>query len=732
MLDRKTSTTSDASPVDLRFPPIDRAVGIRSLMALVRRRAILSASVALVIAGLCALGIFAANPVYSSSSSILIEVQPQSVSSAVQVTGAPPEVGYIETAAEVVRSRSAARSIVDRLDLASWQEFDPKPGWLSLQLFGEPTPLTETLRMEAVVDRVLHNLKAERVGNTRIVTITFRSKRPETAAEVANAFADEYLVTSLKTRINAVRVRTEWLNTRLAQLRSEVREADEAVASYKARNGLVGFGDSSGTVTDRQVNGITAQLSAAEAQLAAAEAELGAARNQAQVGGVVAIPGVLTSRVVADLRRQRTEVERQTAEYAARLGPNHPDFVRSQQQLNRIDQQIHDESRRIVAGLEASAQSARARVDALREQQANVEARFAGDTEAAVQLASLKREADAKRDIYNQVASAAQLLGQQSALDQPDGRVVSLAPIPSRPIFPNKPLFLAIGVLVGALAGIGVAFLAEALRSRFLSAEDVERGTGLPCLASVPRLSRRVLRRAGKGVQPETYASAKPLSAFAEAFRNVRSAIYSTRADFPAKVVAVTSAMPGEGKSVAAASLAEVLATGGCKVALVDCDLRRRSLSRIFGANEAGLTEILDGTASLQEAARRRGERKLVFVPAGRNSGVTLAGTLLSPAMAEFLRTLCASHDHVVLDLPPVLAAAEARSLAARADAVVFAVRWSRTGRSPAGLALERLQRDGAPVSGVLLSMVDERARRSIGEGDDIFYQPALRRYYEN
>jgi capsular exopolysaccharide synthesis family protein len=219
------------------------------------------------------------------------------------------------------------------------------------------------------------------------------------------------------------------------------------------------------------------------------------------------------------------------------------------------------------------------------------------------------------------------------------------------------------------------------------------------------------------------------MSAFAEAFRSIRSALLLSRADREVRAVALTSALPGEGKSAAAISLARVLGLGGAKVVVVDCDVRRGVIGRLAGSGASGVVEVLTGRTTLDAALAKDNADGVWILPAGK-AGFTPHDLFAADAGRKLLDELRRRFDWVVLDTPPVLAVSDARVIASLADAVVFVCRWSKTPRRAAAAALAMLDRDGAPVAGVALTRVDLSARRALSDQDGPYYQAAYSAYY--
>ena len=425
----------------------------------------------------------------------------------------------------------------------------------------------------------------------------------------------------------------------------------------------------------------------------------------------------LQSQVVQQLRARRAEASARVAELSSRYGERHPDMVRARRELSDADEQIEAEIRRIVSNLEARVQVAQDRAGAVDASLAEARRTLAVDNAAGVRLNELERHADSVRTLYQSFLARFQETSAAEGAEQSDARIVSRARTPSEPSSPNTPLLLAGGLVAALMLALAAVGLAEMLDRGLRHAEDVEQRLGKPSLGQAPLL-RSVAEKADRGLAPADYVLKRPLSPFAEAFRTMRAAILHSRPGRKVQVVALCSALPDEGKSTTALSLARISALAGGRVVLVDCDLRRRAVARMLRIEpDLGLLEVLEGSATL-EAALRLDEGSGAWVLPLARGGATSRDVLGGAEMEAVTARLRETFDLVILDTPPLLATSEARVLAARADAAVLLARWRRTPDRVAASALRMLEHSGAAAVGVVLTQVDMNAQARHGYGD--------------
>ena len=718
----------------------------QKLIAAFRRRLKLFVAILLLAVTAAILVTARSTPLFTATANVTINTRQSTVvDSQAVLSGLTADSSIVDTEVEILKSRHLTERVVDGLNLANDPEFNadlatPGPVQLALggiaAIFGarpdegggDRDPVDMQRTKEAVIEAVRDRLTIRRVGLTYVMNVSFASGDPAKAARIANAYVERYLLEQLETKFDATRQANEWLNVRLGELRGEVQAAEAAVAQYQSTNNLLSA--SGTTLTEQEISTYNQQLATVRAQQAEAEARLRTARSQLARGSTGDDVGeALGSQVVQQLRQQRAEVSRRVADLTQRYGPRHPDMLRAQRELADIDGQIQAEIGRLVSNLEAQAQVARERTASMAGSLGTARGTLAANNAASVRLNELQRNAESVRTLYQSFLTRFQETSSQEGLEQSDARIVSRAAIPNAPSSPNIPLNLALGLILGLGLGLAAVVLAEMLDSGLMTGDEVERRLGLPHLGTVPSLPS-VAAPGEREEAPADYVLKRPLSAFAEAVRALRTSILYSRTGQAVKVVAVTSALPGEGKSTTCLTLARVSAQSGARVLVVDCDLRRRNLNRMLGFEpETGLLEVLNGKAALEQVVHLDEGSGAHVLPLARNS-FTPKDVFGSKAMDQLIADLAARYDLVLLDTAPTLAVADTRILAARSDAVIFLARWRKTPEKAIQQSLRLLEQAGAHVAGVALTQVDMNAQARYGYGDAGFYYADYKKYY--
>lgn len=622
----------------------------------------------------------------------------------------------VDTQVEVLRSPVLADDVITKLQLDKDPEF-------AVSVKGTTDP---AVMRDALVDRVMQGLKVKRVGQTLLLSVGYTSQSPSKAARIANTFAESYISHQLDQKLGSTKSSNTLLNAQIDDLRQKVLEAETAVQQYRSANNLLGTDAGGGMLTQQEISALNQQLATARASEAESIARYRAAQRQLRSGSNGDDVGeALGSQTITELRRQRAEVSRRVADLQGRYGPMHPDLKNAQLQLQDIDKQIQAEINRIMSNLSAQTEVARGSTASIEGSLSSARGTLSSGNAASVKLGELQRNADAARTLYETVLTKVKETAAQQAVTQADARVDSPATPPSGPTSPNKPLNLLLGLITGLGLGVIAAFIAEQWNAKLTSMDEIEGKLGLPYLGSIPTVASAINKPTTKN--PIDAVVAHPLSGFAEAFRGLGTTLMYGAGGVPVRILALTSAVPEEGKTTTAICLTRVLAMGGTKVVLVDCDLRRRSANiMIQGEPEFGMIEVLDGKATIEQAAVLDEKSGAYVIPLTKNSHLAKS-PFASAAMDRFLEDLKARFDLVILDTPPLLPVVDTRVLAQKVDALALLVRWRTTPIRAVRTAIHELEAVNAPITGIALTLVN-LASRSYGYGN--YYNKDFKKYY--
>lgn len=712
---------TDTSPALVAFSDL------RELYLLLRRRMRLLVTITVATAFFALVLSFILPSRYSAETVIMLDPRKTRVTSMEVVSGLTPDVASVRTEVDIIQARTVVDRVIKRLDLLNDPEFNKDLGGFFSQLFGREAPAeNEVAEQRSKIAKVLlQNLNVANDGRSYSIALSYSDKDPAVAAKVANAFADEYLVDQLEAKYDMTQRATTWLAGRLEQMRDEVQLAEKAVEDYKTKNNLVGVGEE--TITQQQLVAINSQLVAARAELSQAVAKL--TSTEALVNGkgnLEAATTVLSSPLIQSLKTQEAEVGRKAAELAGRYGDRHPTIINARAELRDIRAKISEEVQKIVQGMRNEVDIQKAKVESLDKELAGAEGRTGAGDQAMVMLRQLQREAAASRSLYEGFLNRYKQVAEQQDLQVADARIIARAEAPLKPYFPNKLLFLILGTLLGGIGGFITILLLEYFDRGFRGQTEIERVAGVSGIGMIPAL--KDLGDSG----PEDYVLAKPLSAYAESLRTVRTAIHFSNVDAPPKVVMVTSSVPGEGKTTFCVSMGRTLAKGGNKVLLIDADMRRPRVRSQSGAttSKPDLAQILAGEASAAAAIQKDTSGMDMIIAHTKTPNPQ--DLLASHQMERLLESLRPNYDLILIDTPPVMAVADAAMVAKVADTSLYLVRWATTPREVVLQGLKLLRSFNIRLAGVVLTQVDLDQQAQYGYGDYGTYYGRYKEYYTN
>lgn len=657
---------------------------------------------------------------YSATASVLIEPhQPAVLESDPVSPELASDTNVIDTEVGILSSRRLAGRVAEALRLETWPEFA-----------GErilPTAADEP-GTHPLAGAVLARMDIRRSGLTYLVDIKAQAEDPKLAAALANEFARQYLSQQQDMKTGTSQNAQDFLQTRLVELRRNVAEADAALQNYMIRNGLMSA--EGATMAEQEVSVLNQEISAARAALAEKEGQLGAARNRiGRGGGGAEVPAALQSGTVAQLRSREAELTGEVARLENRFGDQHPELRRARGELVDIRSQIQQQIDRVMSSLESDVQAARSRLGSLEASQQRARGSLVSNNSAQAGFLQLERDAEAARQIYETFLRRSQDVEAQVGLIRPNASIESLAREPRIPSSPSYPLAVAGGLAIALILGFVAIAVAEYLDARIRTRSDVEQRLGLAYAGAVPELESAV-KRSARGEVPQEYMLEHPQSKFTEAIRALKNTLLLGQGNAAPYCIAITSALPREGKSTTAICLAQLLADSGVRTVLVDCDSRRRAVSEAFLPEDwDGFGQYLRREIPLAQAlsvVERTGLQVLGSRHADQGGRELFAHLPLSEVLAE----LSLQFEAVVLDTAPVLGVAETRLIAAGVGQVLMLARWRHTSIKAADTAADLLIAAGANLAGVALTRVDVRSYGSTGQQDVYSYHDKFAGYY--
>ena len=632
---------------------------------------------------------------------------------------------YYQTQYKLLTSYSLAERVVKRFNLDTNPEFSgtgtqgpASPTWTwitNLVDLVRPQPSTqqasgETSTTESpVVQSFMKKLEIEPVKNTRLVKIAFLSASPELSAQIANAMAENFIEQSIEQRLGAMKYAGDFLAKQIQEVRIKLESSDELLQKFAKQKQYLVL-DEKQEQTTKQLSLLTDALMKARSERLAKEA----LHRQTQGQDFQSIPSVLENSLIVDLKKEYFRLQAEYRKLSETFLPDYPRMVALKSNIDEVKAKLDGEVQKIVDGLRSSYEAGlksehllQAAVD--KQKQVTLKT-----NEDSIQYNILKREVDINRELYAGLLQRMKETAVSAGLDSTNIQVTDPAKVPLWPDRPKKLLNVTLGIVLGLSLGIGLAFFADYLDNTVNKIEEVESAFALPILGAVPALAsverRKRLKGTTNGQDTKLFELAMyqdQSSLVSEAIRNIRTSLLFSLPENPPKLLLVTSAEPGDGKTGVSINLSVALSQLGGDVLLIDADMRYPDCHRILGQDRTpGLSNFLVGDAELSAVIKPTATSNLSLLPAGQ-SPLNPAELLGSERMRDALELLCQQFKYVIIDAPPVLGFTDSVLLSTFAEGTVFVIRAGKTVRDAAQRAVRTLNAVNAKILGVVLNNID-------------------------
>jgi capsular exopolysaccharide synthesis family protein len=668
------------------------------LFILYKRRWIAIATFVLAMCGVAAYTM-TMTPIYEAQAQLLLADKPSIVT--FEGDNRPnDERGYLETQQRLLRSRSLARRVIEQLNLwdAGLAGQSPQPAGTA----GSPAVAVapkETAAESASIDRLLSHLTVIPVRDTRIIEVKYESTDPKLAALVVNTLTSTYIAQNLEVRSHTSKEASVWLANQLAEQRHKVEMSEMALQKYRERENSLSL-DSGQNIVVQRLNALNASVTQAKTDLIAAESmyrQLEEHQNNREA--LDTFPPIRANEVVQEIRGRLSNLQREKMQLSSSLGAKHPDMVRLDEAIAIAQKELQAEVAKTVESVRQDYLAAMTREKELTAALEQQKASALALNRQGIEYGVLMREVESNRQIYQSLLQRANETAVSNELKGSNIEVVDPAEVPRFPIRPNTRYTVLLGLLFSAILGIGMAYVLEGFDTRIQTA-SAARSLGLPFLGMLPFVSKRSLK--GHSL----LLSDRVPAAYAEAFRAIRTNVLASSSTSGGRSLLVTSASPGDGKSVVAVNLALALGRSGRRVLLIDADLRRPVVHELLDCKQRpGLSEVLRGTRKPSDAVVATYCPGVWLLPSGA-SVTSPSEQLGSRRFSEFLEKLGESFDWIIIDSPPVMAVTDPAVIAKLASGVLFVVNAKQTRMRVAQAALDRIETAGGSFAGVVVNAI--------------------------
>jgi len=711
--------------------PSEEGVNLRDYIDVLIRRKWIIISCLVVSVVTVAIASLLMKPIYMAEATIEIDPDNPKITTfqeVVEVQSQQPDSFY-QTQYQLLKSRYLAKEVINALQLDPPQSdageeknqgFIYSIGNRISNLFsGKSNSVSDPKRIEieqeareeAFISLFLDNVTVEPQKNSRLVQVGFKSFDPELAAKTANTLADKYMQWVLERKVGTTKVAREFLQKQLDQAKIRLEKAEEDLGSFAKSVDIVSL-DKDYNLTFKQLKELNEALSKAETDRISKEASY----KEVQAGDYEYLPPIINDRLVQDLKDQYIKLKAQYDNLAVVYGPNYPDLKQLSAQIARIQGDIKHLSENIAQSIKKDYEAELTKENILRQRAEEQKTLAAGLNEKTIQYRILEREVDTNKSVYESLLKRLKETEVDADIRTTNVQIVDYASTPLAPYKPNIKTNMFFATLVGLIGGVLLAFVFEHFDSTIKDEEEVKRRFPLPFLGAIPLADYDEIENLEKVVY------LNPQSLISEAYRVIRTSVLYSSPDHPPKSLLITSTQPLEGKTTTASNLALSMVQSGLRVAIIDADLRKPRLHKVFlsNGNAFGLSTYLVGKMELPGVISQTGVNNLDIIPSGPIPP-NPAELLGSKKMKELIERLLEEYDHVILDGPPIVGFADSRLLSSHVDGVLIVTSVGITQRQILRSGIEEILKVRGRIIGTILNRL-ESGRGKYGYGYYYYY----------
>jgi capsular exopolysaccharide synthesis family protein len=705
----------------------EKEIHLRDYLNIVRKRKFIVFSIFIITFTIVLISALTATPIYKASTRILIE---KSESSPLI-----PNYGYLhydpeflQTQSQIITSYPVSKKVVKRLNLE--ETYDSYAAGMDESDFSLNAVVSWIKGLYAVVSKITNNVLAkpvktlqeieegdvsradsiaqmissgvivEPVAETKIAKVSFISANPELAGMIANATVSAYMDQLLEMKMQASNYNLRWMKIKAEEEAEKLNKSEKALNEYMKAKNIVTI-ENRVTIIPQKLAELSIELTRAESrqkELATLYKKIRSSLDNANE--VETIPVIANEPALKSIRDQILKVEQIIMEQSKKYGPKHPVMIRVNSELKILQTKHDQEIQRIIKTIKNEYSLAISNAQDLRESLDKTKKEAVSLNEKFIQYGILKREIETNQSLYD---SLIQSIKEQSVTEQVQNInvwVVEKAQTPRFPSKPNKKRNILLGIIMGLFGGVGLAFFLEYLDNTIKTPDDIEERYNIPVLTTI-------LKSKNKNKTPYKMVLDEPSSALAESFKSLRTSIMLS-SDSPPKTILVTSMAPKDGKTTIASNLAIVVAESESSVLLIDCDLRRSMLHKIFGLkNTMGLSTFITGASDMNI---------IQDVPVKNLSVITSGPTppnpselLISKRLKDLIHELKNKFDFVIIDTAPVMSISDTLIVSKIVDASLIVTRFGKTTHEMMNHGLKSMADIESKVIGTVINAVDEK-----------------------
>ena len=697
-------------------------IDIAHYLGILKRYAFRIVSLAIAFTILVALLVMRMTPLYTSSTTILVDSENANVVSIEEVYGLDTKrKDYMQTQYEILRSRQIAERTVEGMNLHLNDKFmPPEEGPSAIDsLVDSAKDMLPFLPQKEVVERteaqiiaakkrsavfrLMRAVEVSMVDNTQVMKISVTTESAPLSAEIADTIADVYIENYLQAKLDMTAKATSFLTESLEGLKDKLDIAEKNLSQFYERNQVVNIDGVVGLAAD-ELERLSTQLLDAQTALKLNAVIYRQTRNNVTLDDIARLPEVLNHPTIQGVRRDEAKAMTRVSELSKVYGPKHPKMIAANAELSSIRETLTTQTRDLISSITTQYQVSEQRVAQLKQEVEVAKAEFRGLSALDNQRKALQRDVDINQQLYNSFFTRLKETDELGGFESANARVLDSAVVPSRPSEPNKKLLIGAAFVFSIGFGVFLAITMETLNSGIRSVEDVERKLGQRMLGLIPWLAHK--KKTNLPIR--TYFDGKKHQ-FAESVRTLRTSLSLLNLDKDNQAIMVTSSVPKEGKTTVSINLAFALGQLD-KTILIDADLRRPSIGKQFNIPnyQPGVANLVLKTHSFDECLVRDEQANIDILSAGTIPS-NPQELLADKGFDALIKELKTQYKYVVVDTAPTQAVSDSMVIANSCDSIIYVVRADSTSEKVINTGLSRFLQVGHRLDGVVLNQVDLR-----------------------
>ena len=712
----------------------EEQINLRDYLYVIQKRRWTVITVFAVIVITVAILTFTATPIYEATARLIIDKENPNVVSIQEVMSVDASGSdYYQTQYKIIESRTVAREVIRRLNLDKSEEFFPKPKddlisnlkrsiqetiafWkdsiTSLLRTGDesiPKTLEGFEPNSPLVDDFISKIEVSPIRNSRLVDVNFQAKDPVLAATIVNTLANAYIDQNLEIKLRAVQDAVKWLHNRIQEEGNKVEKAEQALLRYKEKHSIVtDFSSDVENITAQKLAQLNTQVVEVESERVEAETRYKQAMALSNTPDMVdSITEVLNNELILQIKSMEVELYKRMSELSKRYGQKHPQMVAIESELKTLNKRKTQEVNRVINSLKNEYRVILAKENSLKAALAKQKKDSLELNQKAIEYGVLRREAESARHMYELLIKRFKETSLTEDMKTGNIRIIDRAEVPEDPVKPKKKLNVFLAIILGLFTGIGLAFFFEYLDNTIKTPEDVKQHLNIPYLGLIPLFSTENKGILKDDTSRELVTVNYPRSTASESYRGIRTSILFSFAETVPQVILITGVGPQEGKTITTANLAVTMAQADSKIVILDCDMRRANVHKVFGtANDHGISNLLVGNSNMREAIVHTRIPNLDVIPCGPTPP-NPSELLGSTRMKTLLNSLRKHYAHILIDSPPSIAVTDAVVLSKSVDGVILVIRAGYTAKEIIKSGIAQFGAVGTHILGAVLNGVD-------------------------